>query len=93
MTKNMLLIQDITDKNLLKAYVKQYISADIGSLDEDDLQTFRFPERRFMSVSFTDLRGFTAMSEELSPEEVRTVINAYLEVIIKTIDEEQGHSG
>jgi hypothetical protein len=51
------------------------------------MSTFEFPERRNMTVSFTDLRGFTSMSEGLSPEEVREVINTYLDDIIRAVDD------
>jgi serine/threonine protein kinase/class 3 adenylate cyclase len=42
-----------------------------------------------MSVSFTDLRGFTAMSETMAPENVRSTMNDYLEAIISAIDDNQ----
>ncbi|PCJ61286.1 MAG: hypothetical protein COA79_06815 [Planctomycetota bacterium] len=79
-------MQDISDEQRFKTYVQKYISADLANLTEEDLSTFKYPERRFMTVSFTDLRGFTAMSEALSPEEVRSTMNAYLEEIIHAID-------
>jgi len=81
-----IIIRDITDEQKFKEYVGKYVSTDLLELDDEDLQTFRMPERRLMSVSFTDLRGFTAMSETLSPEEVRSIMNAYLEEIIQAIN-------
>jgi adenylate cyclase len=38
-------------------------------------------ERREVTVMITDLRGFTAISEELGSEEVVTILNMYLEVM------------
>jgi serine/threonine protein kinase/class 3 adenylate cyclase/formylglycine-generating enzyme required for sulfatase activity len=79
-------LRDVTDQAKLKSFVNQYISADFENLTPEELSTFDYPERRNMSVSFTDLRGFTSMSEGLSPEEVREIINAYLEDTIGAVD-------
>ncbi len=79
-------IQDVTDEIRYKKYVQKYVSVDLPELSEEDLKTFKYPERRFMTVSFTDMRGFTAMSEALSPEDVRMTINAYIEEITRAID-------
>ncbi|MFC1587592.1 protein kinase [Planctomycetota bacterium] len=78
-------MQDITDEERFKNYVRKYIPLDFYQLTAEDLHTFKYPERRYMTVSFTDLRGFTAMSESLSPEEVRQTMNAYLEEILHAI--------
>lgn len=83
-------IQDISDEYKFKQYVSRYVSSEIDKLSEEDLRTFKYPERRFMSLSFTDLRDFTALSEILSPEEMRMSMNAYLEEIIHAIDDNQG---
>ena len=81
-------LKDISEEAKLKNYVNQYVSPHLlADLSPEELSTFKYPERRFMSVSFTDLRGFTAMSEKLSPEEVREVINAYLEEVIRAVDD------
>ncbi len=82
--------QDVSDEFKFKQYVSKYVSSDLDQLSDEDLVTFKYPERRNMTVSFTDIRGFTSMSESLSPEEVRTTMNAYLEEIIHAIDENHG---
>lgn len=84
-----IVLNDITNEQKFKDYVSKYVSTDLLELSDAELQTFRIPERRFMTVSFTDLRGFTAMSETLSPEEVRTTMNSYLEEIIYAINTNQ----
>lgn len=60
-------LHDVSREQTLRDYVSKYVSADLTDLTAEDLATFKMPERRFMTVSFTDLRGFTAMSETLSP--------------------------
>ncbi|MFO0654036.1 MAG: adenylate/guanylate cyclase domain-containing protein [Polyangia bacterium] len=47
-------------------------------------------QRRFVTVMMTDLRGFTTMCTELSPEQVVKLINHYLEVMTKIITRYHG---
>ncbi|MEK6794696.1 MAG: protein kinase, partial [Spirochaetota bacterium] len=79
-----------TELEQLRAYVGRYILKGMDDLTDDEKSTFAIPERRFMSVSFTDLRGFTAMSEKMRPEEVRETINAYLEAVMKAVEDNNG---
>ncbi len=48
-------------------------------------------ERKHVTIMFADISGFTAMSEKLDPEEVRSLINACFERIGATIDRYAGH--
>jgi len=47
-------------------------------------------EMREMSVLFSDVRGFTSISEELGPKELTTYINAFLTPITKVIHDNRG---
>ena len=85
-----IVIQDVSDEHRFRAYVERYVSRELASLSDDELQSFKFPERRCMTVSFADLRGFTALSERLSPEELRATVNAYLEEAMEAIHAAQG---
>lgn len=42
-------------------------------------------ERRLVTVMVTDLRGFTAISERLQPEQVVQMLNVYFEVMVEVI--------
>ncbi len=46
--------------------------------------------RRYMSVLFSDLRGFTTLSEGLSPERLVEVMNCYLHAMTEIVFEEEG---
>jgi class 3 adenylate cyclase len=48
-------------------------------------------ERKQVTVMFADISGFTAMSEKLDPEEVRSMINACFEGLGAVIDQYGGH--
>jgi adenylate cyclase len=43
-----------------------------------------------VTVAFADLRGFTAMSQNLTPIELVRVLNTYLSVVIETVIDHQG---
>jgi adenylate cyclase len=47
-------------------------------------------ERREISILTSDLRGFTALSERISPEEVVTILNFYLSQMADVITAYQG---
>lgn len=47
-------------------------------------------ERRKITILTSDLRGFTAISERMSPEEVIGILNIYLEYMADVITEYQG---
>lgn len=48
-------------------------------------------ERKQVTVMFADISGFTAMSEKLDPEEVRSMINGCFERLGAVIDQYGGH--
>jgi serine/threonine protein kinase/class 3 adenylate cyclase/Leucine-rich repeat (LRR) protein len=79
-------MKDVTNEQQFRSLVQRYVLKDFDSLSEEDLRTFKFPERRFMTVSFTDLRGFTALTERLGAEEVRAMLNAYFEEVIRVVE-------
>jgi len=47
-------------------------------------------ERRQLSIFFSDVQGFTSLSEALSPEDLTAVLNDYLSAMTDIIQEEQG---
>lgn len=85
-----IVLQDVTNQEVFKSYILRYIPTELRNLTEEDLNTFRYPDRRFMTVSFVDLRSFTELSEKMSPEEVRTTINNYLEEVMSAVEENHG---
>ncbi|HBV98304.1 MAG TPA: hypothetical protein DEF36_14855 [Desulfotomaculum sp.] len=47
-------------------------------------------EKRLLTIMMSDLRGFTAMSEQLPPEVVVTIINNYLSIMVDVVQKYGG---
>jgi adenylate cyclase len=75
----------------IKSAFSKYVSADvveqmIGSKDALRLGG----ERKELSILFSDLAGFTSLSEALSPEEVAYLMNRYLTEMTRVIHQHNG---
>jgi len=64
-----------------------YISAETFKHSESDQPTTRKVERCFL---FTDIRGFTTMSEKFPPERVVSLLNHYLDIQATVIEANEG---
>ncbi|HET6252016.1 MAG TPA: adenylate/guanylate cyclase domain-containing protein [Tepidisphaeraceae bacterium] len=59
--------------------LSQYLSPEIAALIERSTSALELGgERREITVIFTDLQGFTDLSESMAPEQLATVINYYM---------------
>lgn len=47
-------------------------------------------EKRYMTVLFSDLEGFTALSEQLPPDEISAILNEYLSCMVRCIMQTKG---
>lgn len=78
-------------KNLLKQSFQRYVSAQIV---EEILQSSEpvnlKGERKTVSILLSDIRGFTALSERLNPEDLVRFLNSYLSEMIDIIFEHEG---
>ena len=64
----------------------RYLSADVmKSLIEDPSNLELGGERREVTIMMTDLRGFTAISERLEPEEVVSLLNTYFDIMVDIV--------
>ncbi len=71
---------------LLKKMFGRYLSTEVmTSLIKDPSLLELGGERREVTIMITDLRGFTALSERLKPEQVVQMLNAYFEVMVETV--------
>jgi len=72
--------------SLLKKMFGRYLSTEVmNSLIENPSALELGGEKRSVTIMMTDLRGFTAMSERLQPEQVVQMLNTYFEVMVGII--------
>jgi adenylate cyclase len=71
---------------LIKKMFGRYLSTEVmNSLLEDPTALELGGEKRKVTIMMTDLRGFTALSERLKPEQVLQMLNSYFEVMVEVI--------
>ncbi len=85
------ILESIKRKKVLNAF-KKYVAPEI--VDEiakkGDFQIKLGGENRDVAVLFVDIRGFTTMSEVLSPEQVVEILNHYLALTTEAIFKNKG---
>lgn len=69
---------------------RKYVSPAVVARMQDSAVDFFKTERQMVTVLFADLRGFTAMSSSMPPEEVERTINEYIGMAVAAIDEVEG---
>jgi adenylate cyclase len=78
-------------KRFIKNAFRQYLSpAVIEELIRDPDRLTLGGERRELSIFFSDLQGFTGISEGLEPEALTALLNEYLSAMTDIIQEEGG---
>ncbi len=76
---------------LLKKMFGRYLSTEVmNSLIENPSALELGGEKRKVTIMISDLRGFTALSERLKPEQVVQMLNAYFEVMVEVVLKFQG---
>ncbi|MGL5032752.1 MAG: adenylate/guanylate cyclase domain-containing protein [Microcystaceae cyanobacterium] len=83
---------DLEKRNvLIRQVFGRYVSDEIvANLLESSNSLNMGGERRYITILTSDLRGFTAISERLSAEEVITILNIYLEKMADIINQYNG---
>ena len=78
---------------LIRQVFGRYLSNDVVTILLKDAAEEKLKlggERRKITILTSDLRGFTAISERMSPEEVIKILNIYLKYMADVINEYQG---
>jgi adenylate cyclase len=79
------------EKKVIRGTFQRYVSSQVVDvLLENPEQIKLGGEKKCLSVFFSDIRGFTSMSEKLTPEEVVSILNEYLTEMIDIIFEYKG---
>jgi len=78
-------------RSQLKNMFGQYIPPELVDAMSQTSENFGFEgESREMTVLFADIRGFTTLSEKLSPSELRTLLNRYFTHMTEIIFDHHG---
>jgi len=78
-------------KRFIKSVFRQYLSPDyIENILKDPGKLKLGGEKKELSIFFSDLEGFTTISEGLSPEDLTKLINEYLTAMTDIILDEGG---
>jgi adenylate cyclase len=81
-----------TKNHLLRNLFGRYVSADVAAeIVADPGRHLKLGgEKREVTILFGDLRGFTPLAEQLDPQDVVEILNAYLKLVVDTVFEFKG---
>lgn len=84
------LVVDRKGRYMKKAF-SNYVSADLVAQIMKNPDSLKLGgEKREISILFSDIRGFTSLSEKLSPEDLVQLLNEYLNPMTLIVLEEKG---
>jgi len=81
------MIGEVRQKLELSKFVSK---ATVGSIETSGTDAYRVGERTRMTILFSDIRGFTAFSEQVEPEAVVQMLNTYLGAQADVVDAHGG---
>jgi adenylate cyclase len=74
------------EKRRIRGMFQKYVSPDVvDKLIEDPARLRLGGDKRYLSVLFSDIRGFTSISEKLVPEELLNQLNQYLSAMTAVV--------
>lgn len=85
-------VEERLRRNRMVSAFKKYVAPQVVDqlVRQDKFEITLGGENRDIAVMFVDIRGFTSMSEELSPEQVVDILNEYLTLTTSAIFEHGG---
>jgi adenylate cyclase len=85
------MIKGLKERQALKTSFSKYVSTYVMDQILSDQSNVNLQgERKKITVLFSDIRHFTAISESMTPEDVVHLLNEYFEVMLKVVFKHQG---
>ena len=85
------MVRSLREKEMIKSAFARYVAREVAEkIFEDPEHAMLRGERHEVTVLFCDIRGFTAMSERLTPEEVVSLLNDFYNLMIETTTKHDG---
>ncbi|PJE02991.1 MAG: adenylate cyclase [Leptospira sp.] len=81
------MIQEIGTKKIMERYLSSEL---VGSLDKGKIEEIGLGKSQNLAVLFSDIRGFTSLTEKLPPNETVQFLNEYLSIMTDQILSESG---
>jgi adenylate cyclase len=79
------------DKRRIKGAFAKYVSPDVVNEIAEDPAALRLGgQKRPLTILFSDLSGFTTLSENMDPEDLVTLLNEYLDDMTQVVLDEGG---
>jgi len=85
------IMDDVSERELLLDSFSRYVSKDVVNRL---LARGRHPgleaERRFCTIFFADIRGFTSLAEHSPPEQLHEMLNTYFRIMVEAVTDHGG---
>jgi adenylate cyclase len=83
--------RSLREKEMIKRAFTRYVAREVvEEVLKDPEHAMLTGERREVTVLFCDIRGFTSLSERLTPEQVVSLLNEFYTLMIETVFKHDG---
>jgi adenylate cyclase len=84
------MIEDISSEKRMKSTMSRYIDPSIADRLMADKSDIFDGQNVHATVLFSDIRGFTTLTEQLGPQDTVLLLNEYFEIMVDCISREEG---
>ncbi len=86
----MIMIEDVSENKRMQSTMARHMGSSVAQqLMEEGEEKLKGKEER-ATVLFSDIRGFTTLTEELGPQGTVALLNEYFTIMVECIDKENG---